>query len=69
MPPFRVGDRVSVKETTETDLASGTGTIIDISYVSSGLERDEPMIDPRVYVLQLEDGSVPRFNGPEIEPD
>ena len=69
MPPFRVGDRVSVKETTETDLASGTGTIIDSAYVSSGLERDEPMIDPRVYVLQLEDGSVRRFTGDKIEPE
>ncbi len=66
MPRFRVGDRVRVTDTT-AELASGTGTIIDISYVSKDPEPDNPTRDPRVYVLQLDDGAVRRFTGHEIE--
>ena len=65
---FRVGDRVSVKDTT-LGLGPGTGTIIDISFVSKDPRLDDPVNDPRVYVLQLEDWSVRRFTGDEIEPE
>ena len=63
MPRFKVGDRVSVKDTTP-ELGSRKGTIIDISYFS---KDPMPSGDPRVYVLQFEDGSERRFTGDEIE--
>ena len=65
MPRFRVGDRVRVKDST-AELASRTGAIIDISYFR---EDPNPREDPRVYVLKLDDGSVRRFTGDEIEPE
>ena len=68
MPRFIVGDRVRVGYSTP-ELGSKTGTIIDISYVSKNPNLDDPRGDPRVYVLQLEDGSVRRFKGDEIEPE
>ena len=64
MPRFGFGDKVRLKDTTP-ELDSRTGTIIDISYFS---EDPMPIGDPRVYVLQFEDGSVSRFTGDEIEP-
>ena len=68
MPRFKVGDRVRVAYSTP-ELGSKTGTIIDISYVSKIRKLDDPMADPRVYVLRLEDGSVRRFKGDEIPPE
>ncbi len=65
MPRFIVGDRVRVGYSTP-ELGSKTGTIIDISYVSNIRKLDDPMDDPRVYVLRLEDGSVRRFTSDEI---
>ena len=65
--PIIVGDRVRVGYGTPA-LGSKTGTIIDISYVSKIRKLDDPMADPRVYVLRLEDGSVRRFTSDEIEP-
>ena len=66
MPRFRVGDRVRVTDTT-AELASGTGTVIDISYVSKDPEPDNSTGDLRVYILKLGDGSVRRFTRDEIE--
>ena len=63
MPRFRVGDSVTVKDSSP-DLGSHTGKIIDVSYLSEDLM---PCGDPRVYVLQFEDGSERRFRGDEIE--
>ena len=67
-PANIVGERVRVGYST-SDLVSKTGTIIEISYVSKIPNLDDPMGDPRVYVLQLEDGSVRRFTSDEIEPE
>ena len=64
MPRLTVCDRVRVKDGTP-ELGSETGTIIDISYFSGGPSSGA---DPRLYVVQLEDGSVRRFTGDEIEP-
>ena len=66
MPRFIVGDRVRYST---PELGSGTGTIIKFSYVSKIRKLDDPMDDPRVYVLRLEDGSVRRFTSDEIEPE
>ena len=65
MPRLKVGDRVRVKDTTP-EPGSRTGTIIDISYFS---KDPMPRGDPRVYVLQFEDGSERRFTRDEIEPE
>ena len=54
-PANIVGERVRVGYST-SDLVSKTGTIIEISYVSKIPNLDDPMGDPRVYVLQLEMG-------------
>ena len=63
MPRFRVGDKVRPKDTTP-ELDWRTGTIIDISYFS---EDPNSLGNPRIYALQLEDGSVLRLTGDEIE--
>ena len=49
MPRFRVGDSVTVKDSSP-DLGSHTGKIIDVSYLSEDLM---PCGDPRVYVCSL----------------
>ena len=65
MPRFPVGDRVRVKNNTPK-LCPETGTIVDISYFS---EDPMPHRNPRVYVLQFEDGSERQFKDDEIEPE
>lgn len=65
MSQFNVGDRVRVP-TNNFGLRRPKGTVIDVpdSRVANWEARLELV---RVYVVQLEDGVVRRFNGGEIE--
>ena len=71
MRRFKVGDRVSVKDATQ-QVSSQLGTVIEIPWLSTfdqNPEQEGRTDDLHVYVLRLDDGSVRRFTGSEIEPE
>ena len=65
MSSFKVDDSVKVIKGS----GSKSGTIIGISHFPKELKPDQPRGDPRVYVVQFDDGAIQRFAHEEIEPE